>query len=190
MTKLIKLIGAMIVKDVTPDDLSASIANGGVAISSSAANSKEANNNNGTYSSTHDVNSEIGRIRKLPGYARLQRQLFVNLMCAAPDATAKNVRIDVVDGKQQFYQQHQQAKSNANLSNGGDAQSGNGPTTLTANSTISYISTGNNQQPLDRATVKNISRLIIDRDAGGVRPPNGAKGEISDVRRRRIIAHS
>ena len=63
VTKLIKTIGSALLKDATPEDLALmsqlSAASGG-----------------------NDSNSEFARLQRLPGFSRLQRQLFYNLMTA------------------------------------------------------------------------------------------------------------
>ena len=48
---------------------------------------------------TTETLSEIGRLQKLPGYKRVQRQLFFNLMSARPDNSDRNVRVLAHDTK-------------------------------------------------------------------------------------------
>lgn len=86
IAKLIKYIGAAIVKDATPDDLAVLTASGTGPMGNGGSSTMPSG-------SSSDVNSEIGRIRKLPGYQRLQRQLFINLMSAKQDNTDRNVRV-------------------------------------------------------------------------------------------------
>jgi hypothetical protein len=78
LTKLIKTIGSALLKDATPDDLA--------MMSQLSASATGAN---GT-----DSTSEFGRLQRLPGFARLQRMLFYNLMTARPDISAQNIRIE------------------------------------------------------------------------------------------------
>ena len=78
ISKLVKQIGPAMLKDATPEDL---------AIMSQ---------NTDHHSSDE---SEIARLRKLPGFIRLQRQLFFNLMSAKPDVSDRNVRILTINKK-------------------------------------------------------------------------------------------
>jgi hypothetical protein len=55
-------------------------------------NSQERNNNAVTQLS--DANSEFSRLQRTPGYTRLKRRLFYNLMNAVPDHSPRNIRID------------------------------------------------------------------------------------------------
>jgi hypothetical protein len=80
-TKLIKMISSALLKDATPDDL---------ALMSQQQSSVNADNT-----------SEFARLRRLPGYSRLQRQLYFNLMTARPDMTDLNLRVEHV-GKDKF----------------------------------------------------------------------------------------
>lgn len=74
--KLIKVIGSALLKDATPDDL---------AIMSQQTAASGANG---------EAHSEFARLQRLPGYSRMKRQLFFNLMTARPDVSDSNIRID------------------------------------------------------------------------------------------------
>lgn len=76
VTKLIKVIGSALLKDATPDDL---------AIMSQQTAASGANG---------EAHSEFARLQRLPGYSRMKRQLFFNLMTARPDVSDSNIRID------------------------------------------------------------------------------------------------
>eukprot|EP01038_Epipyxis_sp_PR26KG_P006660 gene6660-9141_t len=78
LTKLIKAIGSSLLKDATPDDL---------ALLSQQTSATSAG-------VTNDSNSEFARLQRLPGFSRLQRQLYFNLMTAKPDISDQNIRID------------------------------------------------------------------------------------------------
>lgn len=77
IVRLIKQIGEKMLKDATQEDLA--------NMSSSIQEFSTSNENNGA--------SETSRLHKLPGYNRLQKQLFLNLMSAPPDTSSANVRV-------------------------------------------------------------------------------------------------
>lgn len=82
IAKLIKVISSALLKDATPDDL--------------ALMSQQQ-----TAGGNADATSEFGRLQRLPGYSRLQRQLYFNLMTARPDNSDMNMRVENVNrGKQ------------------------------------------------------------------------------------------
>jgi hypothetical protein len=117
VNKLIKLIGERMLKDATAED-----------ISSMSASVQEYSN----MQSAESV-SETSRLHKLPGYGRLQKQLFLNLMSAIPDDTDTNIRVK----SQVEWPVHD---TDPRLSSGAaSAQEG-------------YI---------DRGTVKSISKLVL-----------------------------
>lgn len=83
LSKLIKTIDAAMLKEATAEDL-ASIGRGqGTGATNVVASAGEG------------IISELDRLQKLPGYDRLQKQLFYNLMAARPDVTDQNVRIKI-----------------------------------------------------------------------------------------------
>mmetsp|Transcript_10429 Transcript_10429/g.15869 ORF Transcript_10429/g.15869 Transcript_10429/m.15869 type:complete len:622 (-) Transcript_10429:279-2144(-) len=126
VNKLIKQIGDRMLKDATSEDLA-----------TMSASVQE-------YSAipASDNTSETSRLHKLPGYTRLQKQLFMNLMTAVPDCSEKNVRVTPAQTKAES-DFTRQALSN-------DEAVGNSSKKVTSSS--DYI---------DRATVKNISKLIV-----------------------------
>lgn len=151
VTKLIKTIGSALLKDATPEDLALmsqlSAASGG-----------------------NDAHSEFARLQRLPGYSRLQRQLFYNLMTARPDVSAQNIRIDNV------------GKVKPPRSTRGPASHFEDPTptsvrklgrthdledrSLARDNSAGELEEGavEEEPALGRATIKSISKLIIERD--------------------------
>lgn len=143
MTKLIKLIGSALLKDATPDDL--------------AVMSQQTSGG----SSNSEANSEFGRLQRLPGFSRMQRQLFYNMMTARPDISDTNVRVDnsgkmkkpkTTDGASN--PRNKRLHGDKSDNSVGDDEVGFGKVVLE-----------DHEEPsLGRSTIKNISRLIIDRD--------------------------
>lgn len=164
LTKLIKAIAPTLLKDATPDDL---------ALMSMPSNNSSSN------SGGSDSQSEFDRLQRLPGYSRLQKQLFYNLMTAKPDNSVYNIRIDAVGKvkapksttgpaalyedptvspvKQKrlvaIYKPHATQNSVSD-----DSQSSR---TLDGELDLKHPS---EQPTLGRKTIKSISRLIYDRD--------------------------
>jgi len=132
LTKLIKIIGTALMKDATPEDL-AVMASG----------------------SPGGVSSEFSRMQKLPGYSRLQRQLFFNLMTAQPDITQRNIRVERLKTKKQP------------ASFAGPAGQ-YGDTEFAGKELPKQVSDPDmpTEDALGRETIKNISQLIYDRDHG------------------------
>lgn len=153
LTKLIKVIGSALLKDATPDDL---------AVMSQQTNAPAA---------SAEANSEFGRLQRLPGFSRMQRQLFFNLMTAKPDISEGNIRIE------------QAAKTKKPKSSDGISprarrgiQGEKSTSSFDEDENNSFNATAvlddHNEEPsLGRFTIKNISKLIIDRDAPKVKPP-------------------
>jgi hypothetical protein len=141
VSRLIKMIGEILLRDATPEDLAAVTEVTGVS------------------DLGKDERSESSRLHKLPGFARLQRQLFINMMTAVPDGSSRNVRVPSEDKRLMY---------------NSDAQNIQGATdrpTLGMESTYSHLSNGTDSS-LDRRTVKEISKLVLSRDSvkGGKGP--------------------
>mmetsp|Transcript_18727 Transcript_18727/g.31382 ORF Transcript_18727/g.31382 Transcript_18727/m.31382 type:complete len:648 (-) Transcript_18727:163-2106(-) len=156
LTKLIKTIGTALLKDATPEDLA--------LISQLSAAS----------GASGEATSEFSRLQRLPGYSRLQRQLFFNLMTARPDVSSLNIRIndnttakvkppkattgpaplfeDVLDAAAEAKFQVTASKSNAKDNSNMLARDVSDPDFPT-------------EPALDRDTIKSISKLIYDRDS-------------------------
>eukprot|EP01034_Spumella_vulgaris_P025047 gene25047-31457_t len=172
LTKLIKVIGSALLKDATPDDLA-------MMSQQSAASGVSG-----------EAHSEFARLQRLPGYARMKRQLFYNLMTARPDVSEQNIRIDHV-GK---VKQPKSTLGNPPLVPGSpnrhNPHNGHGPGVPNTNANVSprgkkiaaqASQNTNDSRPdstealmddkifaedasLDRNTIKNISKLIYERD--------------------------
>lgn len=193
LTKLIKTIGSALLKDATPEDL-ALMSQQSSALSSSTTTAGNNSNSGSGGGNSGDASSEFSRLQRLPGYSRLQRQLFFNLMTARPDISNQNIRIDHIgkrvkqplstigpaahyieptppprnnnNNKPAQQQQgnndrrgaggHKNNNNNSNNSNGGN-NNNNGSDEMTSS---------DSEPALDRATIKNISRLIYERDHG------------------------
>lgn len=152
IARLIKQIGEKMLKDATQEDLA--------NMSSSIQEFGAANNNDNTA-------SETSRLHKLPGYNRLQKQLFSNLMSAAPDETSANVRVKAA---------HRYVDDVTFVT----------PLPRTENNADGMVSGGgtrkvNNEGVVDRATIKNISQLVTKRD-GQAKTGGTARGK-KDFRR-------
>ena len=140
LTKLIKTIGSALLKEATPEDLAMmsqlSAASGG-----------------------NDSTSEFTRLQRLPGYSRLQRQLFYNLMTARPDISSQNIRIDHVGkikqprstyGPSSHYEDP--VPVNIRHIHGKETEE-------------TELNEEHESEPaLGRHTIKNISKLIYERD--------------------------
>ena len=136
IARLIKQIGEKMLKDATQEDLA--------NMSSSIQEFSTMN------SGENNTASETSRLHKLPGYNRLQRQLFNNLMSAVPDASSANVRVKTshrfVDDVTFLPSQHREGIDREVMISGGGTRK------------------VNNEGVIDRATIKNISELVAKRD--------------------------
>jgi hypothetical protein len=130
-------------KDATPEDLA--------LIASGAAG---------------DASSEFSRLQRMPGYSRLHRQLFFNLMTAQPDFTQRNIRVERVKIKKQpasfagpagQYGDHEDTHNSHNKHDSHKQKE--------LNKQISDPDMPS-EEALGRDTIKNISQLIYDRDHG------------------------
>lgn len=149
VSKLIKNIGTLIIKDATPDDL---------ALLTATSQSKEASNQSAEQ-------SEIGKIRNLPGYQRLQRQLFVNLMSARQDVTEKNVRI-FSNARAAALEADNAARPDTVYSSfGGNGDHDTHQEADRSGGDVKHTETAPSaQDSLDRSTVKSISVMILDKN--------------------------
>ena len=157
IAKLIKSIDTAMLKDATSDDLTAMQTQSQTASDSHGENS-----------------SEVARLQKLPGFKRLKKQLFINLMSARPDNSNVNVRVDAIE-----VQKHNDTELGhfsdfvPLMSKGGskNAASTNSLGTGIASELSSQgkgpgkgKGPGHANVALDRDTVKKISKLVIERD--------------------------
>lgn len=133
IARLIKQIGEKMLKDATQEDLA--------NMSSSIQEFSAVNN-------TDNTASETSRLHKLPGYNRLQKQLYNNLMSAAPDESTANVRVKPAQ------------KYLDDVTFVFPPRSENNEALLSAGS----IRKVNSDGVVDRSTIKNISRLVVKRD--------------------------
>lgn len=127
----------------------------------------------------NDSKSEVGKLQVLPGYSRMQRALFFNLMSARPDVSEKNIRIRIAEGGDNHKKQINfgegtgggaddnpgiSGHKNKSKSPGVESSSTLGmkdddlrlPTTSQSKAIVVPL--------MDRDTVKNVSKLVIDRD--------------------------
>lgn len=149
ISRLIKLIGETLLREATPEDLAAALDQGG------------------TEGVGRDDRSESARLRKLPGFSRLQKQLWVNLMSAQPDSTPRNIRIPSESTRLNTIlhapesQQRPHMGSVYTMYDGGNASNaGDG------------VVPGMMYDPefsLDRGTVKDISKMVVERDQAKAR---------------------
>jgi hypothetical protein len=171
LTKLIKVIGSALLKDATPDDLA--------MMSQQSATS-----------GVSEAHSEFARLQRLPGYARMKRQLFFNLMTARPDVSEQNIRIEHMGKVKQpkstignpplvpggnSHNQHNghglgAPNTNANMSPRGKKIAAQANQHISDNSRPSSTDIFMDDKifaedaSLDRTTIKNISKLIYERD--------------------------
>lgn len=127
-------------KDATAED-----------ISNMSASVQEYNN-----IQTAETTSETSRLHKLPGYHRLEKQLFFNLMSAVPDSSEKNIRVQPV--KMLENHEHQTQPQGGDPRSGLMSQEGD-PLGKRSGATLMSSTTGNDY--IDRTTVKNISKLVV-----------------------------
>jgi hypothetical protein len=164
ISRLIKLIGETLLREATPEDLAA-------ALDSSTAEGVG-----------RDDRSESARLRKLPGFSRLQRQLWVNLMSAQPDASSRNVRIPTEQARQDTALHGPDGKPQGGLL-GMLGQHGHGHGSMAGHSSSSADSGGapvgvmyDKDFSLDRGTAKEISKMVVERDKGKSKTNNVAGG--------------
>ena len=132
IARLIKQIGEKMLKDATQEDLA--------NMSSSIQEFSAVNNDN--------TASETSRLHKLPGYNRLQKQLFNNLMSAVPDSTTGNVRVKVGHNYKDditFFPNQIRENPDMMVSSGGTRRV-------------------NNEGVVDRDTIKSISQLVAKKE--------------------------
>jgi hypothetical protein len=126
---------------------------------------------------TAETTSETSRLHKLPGYHRLEKQLFFNLMSAVPDSSEKNIRVQPVRLLENNEQSQGQGQGQglghqlglghtygAGGAGGGGAGGGEDedPLGKRGGGGVGFLmssTTGNDY--IDRATVKNISKLVV-----------------------------
>lgn len=162
ISKLIKTVDTALLKEATVEDLA--------AMSSQQS------------ASGPDQQSEIVRLQKLPGFSRLQRQLFFNLMSARPDTSDSNVRIAAAEAKRlndtelgQYEIVQPPVRKNAALNSNVHILGGGAPDSPAAGAS------GGVNDSLDRATIKKISKLIVERDASkGIKNPFFIKKDKND----------
>jgi hypothetical protein len=152
--KLIKVIGSSLLKEATQDDL---------AVMSQAASG-----------GNNDTNSEFARLQRLPGFSRLQRQLFFNMMTAKPDTSDQNIRIQNIKPKKPHTGKHKrviQQESPAVSEN--PSETNILATTNTNTHKDAYLMDEEDMEPtMGRSTIKSISRLIVERDTAKLKPPS------------------
>lgn len=133
-------------KDATPEDL--------LLLSQSQA------------SSTPASESEIARLQKLPGFSKMQRTLFFNMMAAKPDNSDSNVRVSAAESRRGHKEETSVTKSHGH----GHLQLSLGTRSLEVQPEMEDEHSpekNGEDSSLDRTTVKNISNLVIERDGGG-----------------------
>ena len=145
ISRLIKMIGEILLRDATPEDLAAAL------------------DQTGTEGQGRDDRSESARLRKLPGFSRLQKQLWVNMMSAQPDSTVKNVRVPTEVGRANT-NLHPPDSQQRNSMNMGGLYSGSydGGSNSDNVGIPSYVN--DVDFSLDRGTIKDISKMVVERD--------------------------
>lgn len=173
LTKLIKVISASLMKDATPDDLALMSQQ---AAAASVASSPTLGSN-GAPTAASDGMSEFGRLQCMPGYNRLQRQLFFNLMTARPDVSQHNIRIE-----HDIHKPRKPYSATAVISTvdvpsprakfTGYIRKESSKELGAKEFDLSLIGQVEEEDSMDRATVKNISKLIYERDRDQFKPAN------------------
>ena len=126
-------------KDATPEDIASTQAIGNQSVSGGTGNGGSKNN------------SEIGRLQKLPGFYRLQKQIFYNLMSAKHEHLDQNIRVKpkLDRGQSSSDLGVTDKKSHYGARGVGEKEDSTRPA----------------EESFDRKTIKKISKLIIERDA-------------------------
>jgi hypothetical protein len=185
ISKLIKSIDTAMLKEATAEDLAAIGGSEGMV---GAPTSPGAAGGEG------QTSSEIARLQKLPGFSRLTRKVYSNIMCARPDVSDRNVRVRTLAMRLEMEEdadaQNVAGKRNMDLSRhfsagGGRGSKGSGLFSTAsgiggAASAVSIEADGTpasgvqnqfyckpGEHPLlDRDTLKKISHLVMERDPG------------------------
>jgi hypothetical protein len=127
-----------------------------------------------------DLNTEIGLLQKMPGYAKLQTKMFASLMTADPDDSEDNTRNAYLKA--------------SGSDSGGDWESGSRGSRGVLKSAVSLAKKPDNQtsgvlssrrkagstaqqESLSREIVKNVSQLILDKNAQKLRHMQAEQNE-------------
>jgi hypothetical protein len=166
VVKLIKVIGSSLLKDATQDDL---------AIISQQSNAGGSNDNN----------SEFARLQRLPGFSRMQRQLFFNMMTARPDVSDQNIRVKEtkkakklsISGAAHHHHHHHHHQHKAKKGHVHSDASLPGSDNIEEKGVESFgaTETVEEESAMARSTIKNISRLILERDGMKMKSANAAE---------------
>lgn len=157
--RVFKATSAAVQKDTPADE-------GGIA----AISQTSATGNGGMQT----IESEIARLQKLPGFSKLQRNLFFNMMSALPDNSVNNVRVAPCDSRR-GKRDHKDSIA---------SKSGNGHLhLLSLGRSTDHVPMpddegefvpqgladlhGKEDPPLEGRIIKKISNLVIERDGGG-----------------------
>jgi len=160
--KLFKEISTAMLKEATPADLLAMQSQSQVG-------------------GTAETSSEIARLQKLPGFSRLQKQLYVNMMGAKVDVSMQNVRVIANEARKAA-----DLGLTSNRKNAYDTTNGHSRRFASSSASVDTVDPNddegspgaapgeaitNKSSSLDRETIKKISKLVIERDGKGKAPP-------------------
>jgi len=175
---MVKAIGVAIVKDSAQTDASEGISGGQT---SSGPSSGPDSPIMGRHS---EGNSEVAWLQKLPGYTRVRKQLFQNLMTATPDLTKQNIRVDSSRAhlKSGYRKDDSSSSVREELSNGqqqGVGGGGNGdaqqPAVSSSSSSMKAITDLSAESCLDRDVIKSISNLYVERGSSRMSSRNRSR---------------
>ena len=173
---MVKAIGVAIVKDsAQTDSLEGFSAQNNTSGPSSGADSPII----GRHS---EGNSEVAWLQKLPGYTRVRKQLFQNLMAATPDITKQNIRVDSsrAYSKSGYRKDDSLTSVREETNNFGQAGGGEGKPSLAPSASSKAITDLSADSCLDRDVIKSISNLYVERGSSRMSSRNKSRNSYRD----------